>query len=186
MKQKWYDKKWLVILLLVVFYPVGVYALWKNKDYSLPAKVLLTAILAVYVSIMYVCGPKMITTRASYEDEAKALEALKHTYYVIEPNERLHGYVGERVSFYDYVGRITAHIPEKYHYGWESRKNPIGEGTLIGYGRWSTTLNSAKFMEVIWLVDKYGNVKPANLLTCMYMNIDVPNETLEIYKNAFK
>lgn len=185
MKQKWYDKKWLVILLLVVFYPVGVYALWKNKGFSLPAKVLLTAILAVYVSIMYVYGPE--TTNTFYHQDDKALSVLKSNYFVIPPNQQVFAYgrVG-RISYYEYACRIIDRIPEEYHSGWESRKNPIGEGILIGYGQWSVIISGVKEMRVIWLIDKNNNVKAANLLTRRIMNEDVPNETLEIYENAFK
>lgn len=199
MKQKWYDKKWLVILLLVVFYPIGVYALWKNKDFSFPVKILLTAILVVYVSIMFVFGPgpsykdktasenkaKTLAALASDEDKARALAVLKNTYYIVEPNHSSSLIVGERISYYDYVKRTTAHIPEEFHYGWESRKNPIGEGILIGYGRWSTRTDNTKEMGVIWLVDKYGNVKPANFTTCMMMNMDVPDEVIIAYNHAF-
>lgn len=184
MKQKWHDKKWLVILLLVVFYPVGVYALWKGKSFSSPIKILFTVILTIFVSIIYVYGPE--TTNTSYQDKERAFSVLKSNYLVIQPNQHVFGRVGERVSLYDYVLRITAHIPEKYHYGWEVHKNPIGKGILIGYGTWAMTIDSTKFMKVIWLIDENNIVRPADLLSCMLMEEDVSNETLEIYENAFK
>jgi len=37
-QQKWYDKKWLVILLLFLFFPVGFYALYKNSTFGSVAK----------------------------------------------------------------------------------------------------------------------------------------------------
>lgn len=33
-ENKWYDKTWLVILLLVIIFPVGIYALWKSRTIS--------------------------------------------------------------------------------------------------------------------------------------------------------
>lgn len=32
MEQKWYDKTWLVIVLLIIFFPLGLYTLWMNKN----------------------------------------------------------------------------------------------------------------------------------------------------------
>lgn len=182
MKQKWYDKKWLVILLLVVFYPVGVYALWRGKSFSSSIKILFTVILTIFVLIIYLYGPK----DTSYQDKERAFSVLKSNYYVLQPNDRVFGRIGEYVSWYDYVHRITAHIPEKYHYGWEVHKNPIGKGILIGYGITSMTIDSTKCMIMIWLIDEDNIVRPANYLSCVLMGGHQSKETLEIYENAFK
>lgn len=48
-KQKWYEKTWLVILLLIVFFPVGLYALWKNTSISKPWKIIVTVFFAILV-----------------------------------------------------------------------------------------------------------------------------------------
>ena len=42
---KWYDNKALVIVLLIVFFPVGLYALWKNQHFSKNAKLVGTLII---------------------------------------------------------------------------------------------------------------------------------------------
>ena len=34
MELKWYNKTWLVVLLIIIFFPVGLYALWKNETIS--------------------------------------------------------------------------------------------------------------------------------------------------------
>lgn len=46
---QWYDKKWLVAVLCIFFFPVGLYALWKNKDISKWWKVGVTAMIALGV-----------------------------------------------------------------------------------------------------------------------------------------
>ena len=48
-KQKWYEKTWLVILLLIVFFPVGLYALWKNATISKGWKIGVTVVIALIV-----------------------------------------------------------------------------------------------------------------------------------------
>lgn len=45
----WYDKTWLVILLCVLFFPVGLYALWKNQSIAKGLKIAITAIIGLFV-----------------------------------------------------------------------------------------------------------------------------------------
>ena len=44
-KVKWYDNRGLVIVLLIVFFPVGIYALWKNYRFSTITKSIITGVL---------------------------------------------------------------------------------------------------------------------------------------------
>ena len=46
---KWYDKIWLVIILCIFFFPVGLYALWKNQSISKGWKISVTVIIAFVV-----------------------------------------------------------------------------------------------------------------------------------------
>ena len=48
-QSKWYDKTWLVILLCIVFFPVGLYALWKNQSISKGWKIGVTVVIALIV-----------------------------------------------------------------------------------------------------------------------------------------
>ena len=48
-QSKWYDKTWLVILLCIVFFPVGLYALWKNQTISKGWKIGVTILIAIIV-----------------------------------------------------------------------------------------------------------------------------------------
>lgn len=43
----WYDKTWLVIILCVIFFPIGLYALWKNSSISKGWKIVITSIIAL-------------------------------------------------------------------------------------------------------------------------------------------
>lgn len=46
---KWYDKTWLVIVLCIFFFPVGLYALWKNGSISKGWKIGVTAVIGLIV-----------------------------------------------------------------------------------------------------------------------------------------
>ena len=46
-KTNWYDKKALVIILLVIFFPVGLYALWKSNRFSKMSKGIITAVIVI-------------------------------------------------------------------------------------------------------------------------------------------
>lgn len=45
----WYEKTWLVVLLCIIFFPVGLYALWKNSSISKVWKIGVTIIIALIV-----------------------------------------------------------------------------------------------------------------------------------------
>ena len=51
MPNKWYDNRALVIGLLVAFFPVGFYALWKGNKFSASTKGVLTAVVALPILI---------------------------------------------------------------------------------------------------------------------------------------
>jgi len=48
-QSKWYDKTWLVIILCIIFFPVGIYALWKNSSISKGWKIGVTIVIALIV-----------------------------------------------------------------------------------------------------------------------------------------
>lgn len=45
----WYEKTWLVVILCIIFFPVGLYALWKNSSISKGWKIGVTAIIALII-----------------------------------------------------------------------------------------------------------------------------------------
>jgi hypothetical protein len=50
-EKKWYDNKLVVTLLCIVFFPVGLYALWKSNTISKGWKVGVTIVIALFVVI---------------------------------------------------------------------------------------------------------------------------------------
>ena len=48
-QKKWYDKTWLVVVLCLFFFPVGLYALWKNAAISKGMKIAVTVVITLVV-----------------------------------------------------------------------------------------------------------------------------------------
>lgn len=48
---KWYDKTWLVIVLCIFFFPVGLYALWKSSVISKGWKIGGTIVIGIFVIV---------------------------------------------------------------------------------------------------------------------------------------
>lgn len=54
--KKWYDNSVLVIIALVVFFPVGIYALWKNNSINQALKIAVTVLFAGFFGYYFVQG----------------------------------------------------------------------------------------------------------------------------------
>ncbi|WP_196595203.1 DUF4352 domain-containing protein [Pectinatus frisingensis] len=49
MEKKFYQRSWFVILMLIVFFPVGLYLMWKDTTWSKKAKVIISIIFALLI-----------------------------------------------------------------------------------------------------------------------------------------
>jgi FtsH-binding integral membrane protein len=50
-KKNWYENKNIVIALLVFFFPVGLYGMWKNKEFSDKSKWIISACFGVLIVV---------------------------------------------------------------------------------------------------------------------------------------
>lgn len=46
-KKKWYQKTWVIVLMLIIFFPVGLFLLWKYTNLKKPLKILITALIGL-------------------------------------------------------------------------------------------------------------------------------------------
>jgi hypothetical protein len=46
-RPKWYNKNWLVLVLCLFVFPVGLYALWKNESIPKSGKIIITVIIVL-------------------------------------------------------------------------------------------------------------------------------------------
>jgi len=53
LEQKWYDKIWVVILLCILFFPVGLYALWKNSRLTDGNKLAIAGVIIIVLIILF-------------------------------------------------------------------------------------------------------------------------------------
>lgn len=63
-KAKWYQKSFGIILLLILFFPIGIYLMWKYAKWSKAAKIIISTFIGI-IFIMTVTNPK---TREGVED----------------------------------------------------------------------------------------------------------------------
>lgn len=69
-KKKWYDNKTVVVLLCIFFFPIGLYALWKNRFISQNWKIRGTAIIGLLVIASIGGGGESTESDLSYESDA--------------------------------------------------------------------------------------------------------------------
>lgn len=68
-QNKWYNKTWLVVILCILFFPVGLYALWKNIHISRTWKIIVTVFFAGMVLAQYNKNEKSLTKNTSEESD---------------------------------------------------------------------------------------------------------------------
>jgi hypothetical protein len=84
-KEKWYDKNWVpyvLLFLLPPLFPVGLYALWKNSNFSKNHKVITTSIIGVL--FLYFLGSG---SNDSLENVIEHRKAINSFYPAKGPNE---------------------------------------------------------------------------------------------------
>jgi len=66
----WYEKTWLVVILCIIFFPVGLYALWKSSKIGTGWKIVVTALIA-FIVIVNLGDKKTDTTPTSISTESQ-------------------------------------------------------------------------------------------------------------------
>lgn len=76
-KNKWYEKSWVVILLIIFFWPVGIFLMWRyKKNWNKIAKTIIT-ILVVIIAIFSCANPED-STGSSSDTDAKTESSVKN------------------------------------------------------------------------------------------------------------
>ena len=50
---KFYEKTWFIVLMLIIFFPVGLILVWTNKNWSQKGKITTTAVVAILLIILF-------------------------------------------------------------------------------------------------------------------------------------
>ena len=61
----WYERNWLVILLLILFFPLGFYGLWLSRNFSRSVKNCITGLAALAAISWYAHFEKMPEAKRS-------------------------------------------------------------------------------------------------------------------------
>jgi hypothetical protein len=67
---KWYEKTWLVIIIIILFFPVGLYGLWKSSSISKGWKWGVTVFYGLFISAA-IASPPPPETKASVKPSTK-------------------------------------------------------------------------------------------------------------------
>lgn len=70
---KFYQKNWFVILMLVLFFPVGLFLMWKYTNWRNYAKIIVTVVIALLVVVSYVSP----TDYSSTPDQSTSVQTQK-------------------------------------------------------------------------------------------------------------
>lgn len=128
MEKKFYQRNWFILLLLVFFFPVGLFLMWKYADWKKAIKIIVTVVVAIMFIYGVVSPPATNTSdteraKATTEEtqkpvkEDKKIEALKgKTCYDSETLLKELGYTGTytfETNSADFTGDIGAMSQEE-------------------------------------------------------------------------
>lgn len=69
-QQKFYQKTWFIILLLILFFPVGLFLMWKYKPFNRPAHIVITVIIAA-LAVYGIANPPDLSSTTPEPTSAK-------------------------------------------------------------------------------------------------------------------
>lgn len=131
--EKWYDKTWLVILLCVIFFPVGLYALWKSNRISKGWKIGGTVIIGLLVVAALNDkdnSPAKATNSSVNEEktnapteEAKQPAEQEAVTPQTETTAKSDYKIGDEVKFSNYIMQVTnVEVGKTYNSVWKPKE----------------------------------------------------------------
>jgi hypothetical protein len=75
--QKWYQKTSGIVALLILFFPVGIYLMWKHTNWSKNVKIVVTVLAALMTITVMATSPKTPKTEKPVKDTVQKQEAPK-------------------------------------------------------------------------------------------------------------
>lgn len=85
--KKMYEKSWFVILMLVLFFPVGLYLMWKYTEWKKFIKVIISTIFALYVLMIILGGTMNQSEISNIDEKAQVSEVVESEELPIEPTQ---------------------------------------------------------------------------------------------------
>lgn len=166
---KWYDRKAIVIVLLIVFFPVGLFALWKGNCFGKLGKSVLTALLALLLIISFM--GKEPSQSASTVSEQKVATTVSDETHPIKGEETAQSATHYKVDITakekgdELEIKISTTIPTPFLCALNVyAKHPRKDKFLIGVGH-NLTINSPDTTLSIELVDMSRERLPSGTYT---------------------
>ena len=71
-KEKFYQKTWFTVLFLILFFPVGLFTMWKYKKFNKIARIIITVLLVFFCLVSYLSDDSDSTDSSSTEATTEA------------------------------------------------------------------------------------------------------------------
>ncbi len=84
MEKKFYMKSWFIITMIIVFFPVGLYLMWKYTNWSDNTKKIVTGLFGVLLVISIFTQEEIITYSSEYTYETEAIPAQEEVTETVE------------------------------------------------------------------------------------------------------
>lgn len=98
---KWYDKTWLVILLCFLFFPIGLYALWKSNRLAMGWKIGISAFFGLLLIAGIAGDPPKENAAASFEETASTTDAAQPLTWQIVNTDSTNQHLQFRITIND-------------------------------------------------------------------------------------
>lgn len=117
-KEKFYQKTWFTVLFLILFFPVGLFTMWKYKKFNKIARIVITVLLVFFCLVSYLGDDSdnidSSSTEATTEATTKATTAATTEATTAATTAK------KKLTKKDYNPQITyndlARTPDKYKY----------------------------------------------------------------------
>lgn len=102
---KFYNKAWFIWVMLILFTPIGLFFLWKNKKYNKPTRLILTTMFSIWFLFAFIPSNNADTPNKTSERDS-----------IYEPSENIPGKPGstpENGQQNDNVSPTTSPVPTR-------------------------------------------------------------------------
>ena len=143
----WYDKKWVIWLAIIIFFPVGLIMMWRTPNFGTKTKVIVTAIFALLI----IGGRNHTSTNTATNTTTQPPKVEQSTQKTAPPPKQIKTYGAGQM-------KVGVDIP-------------AGEYVAIGNGYLEIAANSSGTLESIIMNDNVVNRRYVSIYDGEYVKI---------------
>lgn len=151
---KFYQKPWFTVLTLILFFPLGLFLMWKHNHFNKVARVLISVFFGIIV-LFNVIGDDSTTT-SNLNETKKTLTAVEFEQMYLEPDK----FKGSKV---DFNAQIVLMLPEQDGYLQMYVNDKNDKMFLLGVKKSNIVLKEENNLHIVGTV--IGSTKEKDKLT---------------------